>query len=86
MRASTILLLVVLAALPSSAWAREFTPVPDTLVFTPDKLDKMEIPAGTVPLGAWVGYHLPEAADYAKAKDGGLLMFSIEGQGVREAV
>ena len=58
----------------------------EALVFTPDKLEKMGIPAGTVPLGAWVGYHLPEAADYAKAKDGGLLMFSIEGRGVREEV
>lgn len=56
----------------------------EALVFTPDKLEKMGIPAGTVPLGAWVGYHLPDQADYARAKDGGLLMFSIEGRGVRE--
>lgn len=58
----------------------------EALVFTPDKLEKMGIPAGTVPLGAWVGYHLPDQADYARAKDGGLLMFSIEGRGVREEV
>lgn len=58
----------------------------EALVFTPDKLEKMGIPAGTVPLGAWVGYHLPDQADYARAKDGGLLMFSIEGRGIREAV
>jgi cation transport regulator len=56
----------------------------EALVFTPDKLEKMGIPAGTVPLGAWVGYHLPDQADYTMAKDGGLLMFSIEGRGVRE--
>jgi len=58
----------------------------EALVFTPDKLEKLGIPAGTVPLGAWVGYHLPDQADYARAKDGGLLMFSIEGRGVREEV
>lgn len=58
----------------------------EALVFTPDKLEKMGIPAGTVPLGAWVGYHLPDQADYARAKEGGLLMFSIEGRGVREEV
>lgn len=58
----------------------------EALVFTPDKLDKMGIPAGTVPLGAWVGYHLPDQADYQQAKEGGLLMFSIEGRGVREEV
>lgn len=58
----------------------------EALVFTPDKLEKMGIPAGTVPLGAWVGYHLPDAADYRQAKAGGLLMFSIEGRGVREEV
>lgn len=58
----------------------------EALVFTPDKLEKMGIPAGTVPLGAWVGYHLPDPADYRTATDGGLLMFSIEGRGVREEV
>jgi cation transport regulator ChaB len=58
----------------------------EALVFTPDKLEKMGIPAGTVPLGAWVGYHLPDQADYRAARDGGLLMFSIEGRGVREEV
>lgn len=56
----------------------------EMIVFTEDKLSKMGIPAGTVPLGAWVGYHLPQAEDYRLAKDGGLLMFSIEGMGVRE--
>jgi cation transport regulator ChaB len=58
----------------------------EALVFTPEKLEKMGIPAGTVPLGAWVGYYLPDSADYQRAKDGGRLMFSLEGSAQREEV
>lgn len=58
----------------------------EAMVFTPDKLAQMGIPAGTVPQGAWVGYHIPNLADYTGAKEGGLLMFSIEGSAVREEV
>lgn len=58
----------------------------EALVFTPEKLTKLGIPAGTVPYGAWVGYHIPNAQDYAMAKADGLLMFSIEGSAQREEV
>jgi cation transport regulator ChaB len=58
----------------------------EALVFTPEKLVKLGIPAGTVPYGAWVGYHIPDATDYAMAKADGLLMFSIEGSAQREEV
>lgn len=58
----------------------------EALVFTPEKLAKLGIPPGTVPYGAWVGYHIPDAADYALAKGDGLLMFSIEGSAQREEV
>ena len=58
----------------------------EALVFTPEKLAKLGIPAGTVPYGAWVGYHIPNAQDYAMAKADGLLMFSIEGSAQREEV
>lgn len=58
----------------------------EALVFTPEKLAKLGIPTGTVPYGAWVGYHIPDASDYALAKADGLLMFSIEGSAQREEV
>ncbi len=58
----------------------------EALVFTPEKLAKLGIPAGTVPYGAWVGYHIPDPQDYALAKQDGLLMFSIEGSAEREEV
>jgi cation transport regulator len=58
----------------------------EAIVFTEEKLTQMGIPAGTVPLGAWVGYYLPDSADYQRAKEGGRLMFSIEGSATREEV
>jgi hypothetical protein len=58
----------------------------EAIVFTEEKLAQMGIPAGTVPLGAWVGYYLPDSADYQRAKEGGRLMFSIEGSATREEV
>jgi cation transport regulator len=58
----------------------------EAIVFTEEKLAQMGIPAGTVPLGAWVGYYLPESEDYQRAKEGGRLMFSIEGSATREEV
>jgi hypothetical protein len=33
-----------------------------------------------------VGYYLPDSADYQRAKEGGRLMFSIEGSATREEV
>jgi len=58
----------------------------EAMVFTPEKLTKMGIPPGMVPLGAWVGYHLPDRADYQQAREEGLLMFSIEGMAERVEV
>jgi hypothetical protein len=57
----------------------------ESMVFTPEKLDKMGIAAGTVPLGWWVGYQVSPAL-FAKVKDGSRLMFSIEGTAVKEAM
>ena len=58
----------------------------ECMVFTPEKIAALGIPEGVLPLGALVTYHLPDPDDYAQAKAEGLLMFSIEGTGVREAV
>ena len=55
-------------------------------VFTPEKLEKMGLPPGSLPLAAWVGYEIDDRADYDLAKAEGLLMFSIEGTAVREPV
>ena len=55
-------------------------------VSTPEKMAKMGIPAGTLPIGAWVGFEFEKAEDFARIRQDGLLMFSIEGVAVREAL
>jgi Putative phage serine protease XkdF len=57
----------------------------EALVFTPDKLAALGLPPGSVPLGAWAGFYIPDAADYQLMKARGYFMFSIEGSALREA-
>lgn len=58
----------------------------ESMVFTPEKLAKMGLPADALPTGWWVGFHLPDAADYELVKSGDRAMFSIEGTAVRVPV
>lgn len=58
----------------------------EMMVFTPEKVAKLGIPAGLVPSGAWVGYEIPDPEDFAKAAVDGLVMFSIEGMAEKEEV
>lgn len=58
----------------------------EAIVFTPEKLDALGLPVGSLPLGAWVGYFVEDAACYQMIKSQGYFMFSIEGSAVREAV
>lgn len=60
--------------------------VVESMVFTPDKLARLNIPEGTVPLGWWVGFRITDDDVWAKVKDGTYRMFSIEGQAIREKV
>jgi hypothetical protein len=55
----------------------------ESMVFTPEKLAKMGIPSGMVPLGWWMGMQVPPSL-FSRVRDGSRLMFSIEGSGVRE--
>lgn len=57
----------------------------ESFVTTPDKLAKMGVPDGVLPVGWWVGFHVDDAAVFAKVKRGEYPMFSIGGSGVREA-
>lgn len=56
----------------------------ESMVFTPEKIEKMGIPEGTVPLGWWVGFHFPDKADWEQAKV--RKAFSIHGKGTRKSV
>lgn len=50
----------------------------ESVVFTPEKIAKMGIPPGTVPVGWWLGFQVPP--DIQQRVDSGeLTMFSIQG-------
>lgn len=55
----------------------------ESVIFTPEKMAAMGIPAGTIPVGWWIGFHVTDDDVWAKVKDGTYPMFSIEGEAVR---
>ena len=56
----------------------------EAMVFTPEKLAALDLPPGSLPLGAWVGFYVPDKQDYAVIKQRGYLMFSIAGTAYTE--
>ena len=58
----------------------------ESMVMTTEKAAAMGIPAGTVPVGWWLGVHIPDAGAFAKARNGERAFFSIEGTAIREPV
>jgi len=57
----------------------------ESFVTTPDKLQALGLPEGSLPVGWWVGFQLDPDA-FQKVKAGQYRMFSIEGMAVREEV
>lgn len=55
----------------------------ESVVFTEEKMRAMGIPAGTVPVGWWIGFRVLDEEVWEKVKDGTYLMFSIEGEAER---
>lgn len=58
----------------------------ESFVVTPEKLEKMGLPADSLPLGWWVGYHVNDEEQWQLVKSGGRTGFSIHGKGTRTAV
>lgn len=58
----------------------------ESVMFTKEKMKAMGIPEGVVPEGWWTGFYIDDDEAWEKVKNGTYQMFSIEGQGVREAV
>ena len=58
----------------------------ESMVFTADKMALLNIPAGTLPYGWWVGFRVIDDDVWEKVKDGTYKMFSIEGQAIRDKV
>jgi len=56
----------------------------ESMVFTPEKIAKLGLPAGSLPIGWWVGFKVDDARVWAN-KDK-YLGFSIGGHGVRSKV
>jgi len=58
----------------------------ESLVVTPEKLEAMGLEKSALPVGWWVGFHVPDDDVFAKVKDGTFAMFSVQGRAVREKV
>ncbi|MCI8771046.1 MAG: hypothetical protein HFH73_07835 [Lachnospiraceae bacterium] len=58
----------------------------ESVVFTEEKMQAMGIPAGTLPIGWWIGFKVTNEDVWQKVKDGTYPMFSIEGEAERVEV
>ncbi len=58
----------------------------ESVVFTEEKMQAMGIPAGTLPVGWWIGFKVLDEEVWEKVKDGTYPMFSIEGEAERVEV
>lgn len=58
----------------------------ESVVFTEEKMKAMGIPAGTLPIGWWIGFKVLDEEVWEKVKDGTYSMFSIEGEAQRVEV
>jgi hypothetical protein len=58
----------------------------ESMVFTEEKIEKMGIAPGAVPLGWWVGFHIEDEKVWERVEKGELTAFSIHGKGTREKV
>lgn len=58
----------------------------ESVVFTEEKMKAIGIPAGTLPIGWWIGFKVTDPEVWEKVKDGTYPMFSIEGEAERVKV
>jgi hypothetical protein len=55
----------------------------ESVVFTPEKLERMGLPPDAVPHGWWVGYKVTDSDVWDEVKNGELTGFSVHGTGKR---
>lgn len=55
----------------------------ESIVFTEEKMQVMGIPAGTLPVGWWIGFKVTDKDVWEKVRNGTYPMFSIEGEAER---
>ena len=58
----------------------------ESVVFTKEKFQALEIPIGMLPQGWWVGFHVLDDEVWEKVKSGEYRMLSIEGSAVKKPV
>lgn len=58
----------------------------ESMVVTPDKVQKLGIPQGVLPTGWWAGWQVTDDSVWDKVANGEYRMFSIGGRGRREKV
>ena len=58
----------------------------ESIVITPEKIEKMGLPEGSLPLGWWAGFQVRDEDTWKDVKKGKLKSFSIHGMGKRHKV
>lgn len=58
----------------------------ESMVFTPEKLAALGLPADALPTGWWIGFLVLDDGVWAKVKSGEYAMFSIEGTATRAPI
>ena len=58
----------------------------ESVVFTEEKMQAMGIPAGTLPVGWWIGFKITDKDVWEKVKNGTYQMFSLEREAERVEV
>lgn len=58
----------------------------ESVVFTPEKLEKLGLAHDALPLGWWVGFYIDDENIFGKIKSGQYQAFSIQGRGMKTDV
>ena len=58
----------------------------ESMVFTKEKMEKMGIPEGIVPIGVWVGFHFSDDEDWNEIRKMSSPMFSLFGSATKEII
>jgi hypothetical protein len=58
----------------------------ESVVFTPEKLEKMGLDPGTMPTGWWIGMKVEDDEAWKLVKEDRLRMWSVGGRGTREEI
>jgi hypothetical protein len=58
----------------------------ESMFFSAEKQQALGIPAGTLPVGWWLGFHFPDRAIYDSVVNGERTMFSVEGTAYYEEI